>query len=93
MSEFHAEAPQATASEELAQSPYVAAKAGFEPTTLRSTAIDSSNEPPRPHKRCVINVIISSKVRPFSLKTIILQFASLIISDFAENFIECALMH
>src|SRR6218665_1922451 len=27
---------------------YVAARAGFEPTTLRSTGIGSTNEPPRP---------------------------------------------
>ena len=31
MSEFHADAPLATASEGLAQDPYVAARAGFEP--------------------------------------------------------------
>jgi len=36
VSEFHAEAPQATASEVLAQFPYVAARAGFEPATLRA---------------------------------------------------------
>ena len=35
--EFHAEAPQATASERLTQDPYVAARAGFEP-------IDPSDE-------------------------------------------------
>ena len=44
----HAEALQATASEGLAQGPYVAARAGFEPTTLRSKGIDSTNVPPRP---------------------------------------------
>jgi len=33
VSEFQAEAPQATASEGLAQSPYVAVRAGFEPAT------------------------------------------------------------
>ena len=38
---------QATASEILVQDPYVAARAGFEPTTLRSLAFDSTNEPPR----------------------------------------------
>ena len=41
----HAEAPKATASEGLAQGSYVAARAGFEPTTHRSTDIDSTNEP------------------------------------------------
>ena len=50
MSEFHAEAPQATASEGLAQGPYVAARAGFEPTTLRTKGDESANEPPRPTK-------------------------------------------
>src|SRR6218665_193735 len=48
VSEFHVKAPQATANEGLSQGPYAAAGAGFEPTTLRSTAIDSTNEPPRP---------------------------------------------
>ena len=47
MSEFHAEAPQAIVSEALAQGPYVAAKAGFEPTTLLSRGIDSTNAEPR----------------------------------------------
>ena len=48
MPEFHAEAPQATASEGLAEGPYVAARVGFKPTTLQSTAIDLTTEPPRP---------------------------------------------
>ena len=48
MSEFHAEAPRATASERLAQGPYVAAKARFEPTTFRTKSDESTNEPPRP---------------------------------------------
>ena len=46
VSEFHAEEPQA--SEELAQGSYVAARAGFEPTTLRTKSEESTNEPPRP---------------------------------------------
>src|SRR6218665_3867919 len=56
VSEFHAEAPQATASEGLAQGPYVAARAGVEPTTLRSIGVDSANEPPCPtrNKRTII---------------------------------------
>ena len=45
---LHAEALQATESEELVKSPYVAARAGFEPTTLRSKGIDSTHAPPRP---------------------------------------------
>jgi len=45
-----AEALQATVSEGLAQGPYVPARAGFEPSTLRSKGFDSSifNPPPRP---------------------------------------------
>ena len=52
MWKFHAEAPQATVSEGLAQGSYLAARVGFESTTLRSTDIDSrpTNEPPRPTK-------------------------------------------
>src|SRR6218665_2238951 len=44
---LHAEALQATVSEGLAQGSYmyVAARAGFDPTTLRSKGIDSANEP------------------------------------------------
>ena len=38
VSEFHTEAPQATVSEGLAQGPYVAARAGFKPTTLWTKA-------------------------------------------------------
>src|SRR6218665_1143272 len=49
VSEFHAEAPRATVSEGHAQGPYVVAKARFEPKVPRSTAIDSTNEPPRSH--------------------------------------------
>src|SRR6218665_3373437 len=48
LSEFHAKAPQATASEGLAQGSYVAARAGFEPTTLRTKGDESTNEPPWP---------------------------------------------
>jgi len=46
--EFHAEAPQATVSEGLAQSPYVAARAGVEPMTLRTKGVDSNNVPVTP---------------------------------------------
>ena len=48
MSEFRAEAPQATASEGLAQSPYMAARVGLELTTLRPKCDESTNEPPHP---------------------------------------------
>ena len=48
VSEFHAEAPQATVSEGLAQGPYVAARAGFEPEILRTKGDESTNESPRP---------------------------------------------
>src|SRR6218665_1978295 len=45
VSEFHAEVPQATASEGLAQGPHAAARAEFEHTTLRTKGVDSINEP------------------------------------------------
>ena len=49
VSEFtRGSAIQATVSEGLAQDPYVATRAGFEPTTLRSKRIDSTNAPQRP---------------------------------------------
>ena len=50
MLELHAEAPQATVSEGLAQGPYVAARAGDEPLTLRTKGIDSTNTPHTLHK-------------------------------------------
>jgi len=50
--EFHAEALQTTVSEGLAQGSYVAARAGFKPTTLRTKGAESVNEPPCP--ACVV---------------------------------------
>jgi len=50
--EFHSEAPLATASEGLAQGPYVAARAGFELATLRTKGVESTYAPPRPTNRC-----------------------------------------
>ena len=44
MSQFHAEAPHAAVSERLAQGLYVAARAGFEPTTLHTKGGESTNE-------------------------------------------------
>jgi len=46
--EFQTYVPQATASEGLAQGPYMSAKVGFEPVTL-TKGVKSSNEPPHPH--------------------------------------------
>ena len=48
VSKLHAEAPQATASEGLAQGPYVADRAGFEPATLWTKGDESTDESPRP---------------------------------------------
>jgi len=48
VSEFHTEAPQATASEGLAHGPYVAGRAGFEPVTLQTKGVKSTNEHPCP---------------------------------------------
>ena len=57
MPEFHAEAPQATVSEGLAQSPYIPAKAGVEPMTLRIKGIDSTNVPHTPHKSLAMSAL------------------------------------
>ena len=65
MSEFHAEASQATVSEGLAQSPYVVARAGFEPTT---PGIDSANEPPMPNN---VHFETSCKSKSCQLETIV----------------------
>ena len=48
VSEFRVEVPQAIVSEGLAQGPYVAVRAEFEPTTLWSKGIDSTNAPLHP---------------------------------------------
>src|SRR6218665_1636734 len=50
VSEFHAEDPQAIASEGLVQGPYVAARTGYEPATLQTKGTESTNEPSRPTK-------------------------------------------
>src|SRR6218665_1621808 len=58
---------QATAGKGLAQGPYMAARAGVEPTTLRLKAIDSTKAPPcptmdmnqRPFKRKATNLPMS----------------------------------
>ena len=44
----HAEAPQATVSEGLAQGSYVVAGVGFEPATLRAQGTELTTEPPCP---------------------------------------------
>src|SRR6218665_1232974 len=48
--EFNAEATQATVGERHAQCPYVAAREGVEPMTLRTKSVDSTNVTPTPHK-------------------------------------------
>ena len=54
---LHADALQATVSEGRAQGPYVAARAEFEPTTLRSKGIDSTSATPRPTKCTSVTLI------------------------------------
>src|SRR6218665_2183954 len=45
---FSRRSAQATVSKALAQGPYVVARAGVEPMTLRLRVIDLTNAPPRP---------------------------------------------
>ena len=54
--EFQAEAPQSAVSEGLAQGPYMAARAGVEPMTLRTKGVDSTNASPTPHNALIANV-------------------------------------
>jgi len=49
VSKFHAKAPQATASEGLAEGHYMAARAGVKPMTLWTKGVDSTNAPSTPH--------------------------------------------
>ena len=48
VSQFHAEARRQLLGKGLAQSPYMATRAGVEPTTLRLQVIDSTKAPPCP---------------------------------------------
>src|SRR6218665_1329949 len=48
---LHVEPLQATVIEGFAQGPCVAARAGFEHTTLRAKGFDSTDAPPRPTSR------------------------------------------
>ena len=48
VSEFTRKVLQATVREGLAQGAYMAARAGFEPTTLKSKGVVSTNAPPCP---------------------------------------------
>ena len=48
VSEFHAEVPQARATEGLAHGPCVAARVGFEPATFQMKGDEFTNEPQRP---------------------------------------------
>ena len=70
VSEFLAEAPQAIASEELPQGPYVAARAGVDPTTLRTIGVDSTNEPPRPTSYYILFYYSSATQQQRSNKTV-----------------------
>jgi len=64
VSEFHAKEPQATVSEGSyvkvpmwfkSQGSYVAARARFEFMSLRTKDIESTNEPPCPTIRCLLD--------------------------------------
>jgi len=59
VSEFDAEAPQATESEGLAQGPYLAAKTGLKPTTFQTKAVESTNNAPLSYLFKVSIVLLS----------------------------------
>src|SRR6218665_1056772 len=56
--ELHAEEPQTTASEGLAQGPYMAARYGFQPATFRTKGAESTNAPPRPRMLSIKSSIV-----------------------------------
>src|SRR6218665_3581669 len=57
---------QATVSKGLAQVPYVVARAAFEPMTLLTKGVDSTNEPKRPTRRMFTSVTIAKSLNtPF----------------------------
>ena len=73
VSEFHAEAPQAIA--RLAQGPYVAAvaaRAGFEPTILRTKGDEFANELPE-----LLRPIISVDKRKFGSYSVVVNIMEL----------------
>src|SRR6218665_2523741 len=59
---------QTTAGKGLAQGPYMAARAGVEPTTLRLKAIDSTKAPP-----CPTEIYIYIYIYTYKLYTIYIQ--------------------
>ena len=85
MSEFRAKAPQATATDGLAQGPYVAARAGSEPATLRTKGSESINEPPLP--TMYIYVVINAAC---FVRCAIWKFMSVLSRIFLEH---CFIIH
>ena len=93
MSEFHAEAPQATASEGLEQDPYVVDRVGFEPATLRTKGVESTNEPLRPTS--TVDVVFYGQVlqwkmtpvTPISWTNVFLQAMSVDSAEEKEQFL------
>ena len=61
---LHAKAPQATVSEGLAHGSYVAARVGFEPTTLPLKGFDSTNAPQCPAWQSCLSSKVLSKTDP-----------------------------
>src|SRR6218665_1974849 len=53
----HAKALQTTVSEGLAQGPYVAARVGFRPATLRTQGTELTAEPPCPTIYCDVCIL------------------------------------
>ena len=76
VSKFQAEAKQETASEGLAQGPYVAAIAGFEPATLQTKGDESTDEPPRPTIHC-LRFTVRQAIQPIGKRLIVVLRPSL----------------
>src|SRR6218665_1414987 len=85
VSEYNAEALQAIAGKGLAQGPYVAARAGFEPTTLRSNGVVSTNAPPCPTWWRIITVANTERKTHTSVVHVLSNSTSKIVAPTCEN--------
>jgi len=66
---FTPKRPQTTAGKGLAQGPYVMARAGVEPTTLRLKVIDSTKAPSRPMITDIVRTDDSKLLQEWNLTT------------------------
>ena len=88
VSEFTGRSATATVSEGLAQGSCMASRAGFEPTTLRSKGIDSTNAQPRPTKSRTDFMTASPKKGIINVSFIHAFILNIYIAPLQENYSE-----